>query len=47
MDSTQPLSATDVAKQFQAEQLAPRTEIWSKDIERASPSIQGQLAQSN
>ncbi|QKG59106.1 hypothetical protein GKZ68_20710 (plasmid) [Hymenobacter sp. BRD128] len=36
MKTTTP-SATEVAQQFQAEALAPRTEIWSKDTEQRFP----------
>jgi hypothetical protein len=34
-------TAEQVARQFAVENLDPRTEIWSKDVERASPSVGG------
>ena len=47
MNTTQTLSATDVAQQFKPEVLAPRTEIWSKDVERSTPSVPSALNDSN
>jgi hypothetical protein len=39
MNEKNTLPLEQVARQFEVEALAPRTEIWSRDIEREAPSV--------